>query len=322
MALLRRGIHRLGYVRVAVRDLRLLKSREFYTRELGLLETGVEPLRVMFRCWHEPFKFSLVVENREPEGLIEAGFHVRDDVDLDSFRSRIEAEGIEVEEAGPDAVLQGLGRSIAFTVPAGPRLRLFAQMAQIGYINGFDGPDWVAPKSLRGTAAPFNINHLAITSPDPATCVTFLTQKLGFLISEKIVDDDGGIVSALLFRMAKNVGGQEIAVYPGSDVYLHHVAFTKEDSSDIMLDGTYLRTDGVDMDLLGPLRQPYGDTFSMHFFDRCGIRLELCSGGRMTDVHPEFKPVIWSKDNLREALSYYDAALVPEEFFIPCLSPV
>jgi catechol 2,3-dioxygenase len=126
-------------------------------------------------------------------------------------------------------------------------------------------------------------------------------------------------ISALLFRMAKNVGGQEIAIYPGQEVKLHHVAFTKEDASDIMSDGYYLRSDGVELDLIGPLRQPYGNTFSVHFFDRCGVRLELCTAGRMTEVHPEIQPVVWSKSNLREALSYYDEALVPEEFFLPCL---
>jgi catechol 2,3-dioxygenase len=142
---------------------------------------------------------------------------------------------------------------------------------------------------------------------------------LGFLTSEKIVDEKGKTISALLFRMAKNVGGQEIAIYPGAEVKLHHIAFTKEDSSDIMSDGYFLRSDGIELDLLGPLRQPYGNTFSVHFFDYCGVRLELCAVGRMTEVHPEIQPVVWSKSNLREALSYYDEALVPEEFFMPCL---
>ena len=319
MALLHRGIHRLGYAWIAVKDSRLLKTREFYTHELGLLETGSEPNRVSFRCWHEPYKFSLVVDHRDTPALVEIGFHVRDDADLDAFQQKLILAGVMVEAAEANSVLQGLGKSIAFIVPAGPRVRLFSAMHLLGYVTGYEGPDWVAPKGLRNTAAPLNINHVAFTSPDPARASAFFSDVLGFVMSEKVVDEAGKTISSLLFRMAKNVGGQELAIYPGKDVKLHHVAFTKEDASDVMADGYYLRSDGVTMDLLGPLRQPYGNTFSLHFHDRTGIRLELCAGGRMIEVHPEVQPVVWSKDNLREALSYYDDMLVPEEFFLPCV---
>lgn len=319
MSLLHRGIHRLGYAWIAVKDSRLLKTREFYTRELGLLETGSEPHRVSFRCWHEPYKFSFVVDHRDTQGLVEIGFHVRDDNDLETFQQKLTAAGVMVDRADANSVLQGLGKSLAFTVPAGPRIRLFATMDLLGYVTGYEGPDWVAPKALRSMAAPLNINHVAFTSPDPAQASAFFSDVLGFLASEKVVDEAGKTISSLLFRMAKNVGGQEVAIYPGKEVRFHHVAFTKEDASDVIADGNYLRSDGVTIDLLGPLRQPYGNTFSLYFYDSNGIRLELCSGGRMTEVHPEIQPVVWSKANLREALSYYDEALVPEEFFLPCV---
>jgi catechol 2,3-dioxygenase len=259
------------------------------------------------------------VDHRDTPGLVEIGFHVRDDADLDAFQQKLILAGVMVEAAEANSVLQGLGKSIAFIVPAGPRVRLFSAMHLLGYVTGYEGPDWVAPKGLRNTAAPLNINHVAFTSPDPARASAFFSDVLGFVMSEKVVDEAGKTISSLLFRMAKNVGGQELAIYPGKDVKLHHVAFTKEDASDVMADGYYLRSDGVTMDLLGPLRQPYGNTFSLHFHDRTGIRLELCAGGRMIEVHPEVQPVVWSKDNLREALSYYDDMLVPEEFFLPCV---
>ncbi|HQN46366.1 MAG TPA: hypothetical protein PK034_04850, partial [Rugosibacter sp.] len=102
MALLRRGIHRLGYARIAVKDLRLLKTRDFYANEMGLLETGIEPNRVMFRCWHEPYKFSFVVDQNENQGLVEIGLHVRDDLDLENFQQKLEAAGVKVQVAAAD----------------------------------------------------------------------------------------------------------------------------------------------------------------------------------------------------------------------------
>lgn len=307
MALKHAGVGRIGYVWIAVNDPGLRQSRAFYAGELGLLETSGEGDRATFRCWHESFLYSLIVEHRDVPGLVEVGFQVRSAGDLDRFRTRVETAGALVDDAAPPP---GIGRSISFQVPAGPRLRLFDQMQQPGYVTGFESPHWITPKALRGTPAPLHLNHVAFTSPDPARCSQFLVGALDFFVSEKVVDADGRVVSAMLFRMPKNVGGQELTVFPapaGSDaVRLHHIAFSKEDSSDILLDGVNLRSDGVELDALGPTRQPYGNTFSLHFRDPSGVRLELCSGGRMTEPHPDYQPVLWSAQNLSRALSYYD----------------
>jgi catechol 2,3-dioxygenase-like lactoylglutathione lyase family enzyme len=198
-------------------------------------------------------------------------------------------------------------------------LRLFEHMEQIGYATGFDSPDWVVPKELRATPAPLFLNHVGITVPNPKQTVDFLTQHLGFYVSEKIVSDNGRqLLSALLFRMTKDVGGQELAIYPGEAGRLHQIAFTKEDANDILIDGQYLRNDRIDIDQYGPTRQSYGKTFSLHFYDPFGVRLELCSGGRITDPHPDFEPVVWTESNLKKALSYYDRDLNPR-FLEPCL---
>jgi catechol 2,3-dioxygenase len=108
------------------------------------------------------------------------------------------------------------------------------------------------------------------------------------------------------------------AAVSSDPVRLHHIAFSKEDSSDILADGTHLRSDGVEIDLLGPVRQPYGSTFSLYFRDPFGVRLELCSGGRMTEPHPDYQPVQWSAGNFKRALSYYDES-IGEGFLEPCL---
>ena len=318
MALVHRGVQRLGYVRLAVDDPGLGKTREFYTRELGLLETAAEAGRATFRCWHEPYRFTLVVDHRAQPGLVEIGLQVRDDADLDTVSAHAQRTGIVVEDARPDLPLAGLGRSVAFDLPAGPRLRLFAEMQQPGYVTGYISPDWVPPRNLRGTPAPLHLNHVAVTSPDPPRCIEACRSLLGFQLSEKILDAKGQPISALLFRMMKNIGGQDLAIFPGTAVKLHHVAFSKEDASDILADGTHLRSDRVQIDLLGPVRQPYGNTFSLYFRDPHGVRLELCSGGRMTELHPDFRPIVWSQTNIKRALSYYDEEM-GDDFLQPCL---
>jgi len=306
MSLKHSGINRLAYVRYSLDDPKLEKTRIFYKEKLGLMETSSTQSSLQLRCWHEPYAFTTMIESSSSPRLTEIGFQVRDSKDLVDLKLKIESAGVLIRSE-EDGVVNGVGESIVFTVPHGPQLRLFYAMKQLGYPTGHVSPDWVTPKSIRGTPAPMFLNHVAVTSDNPQATVDFLTIILDFFISEKIITDDSGkLTSALLFRMSKNVGGQEISIFPGPAGKLHHVAYTKDDASDILLDGQYLRNDGVNIEIMGPTRQLYGNTFSLHFRDDFGVRLELCSGGRMTDPHPEFKPVTWTESQATRALSFYD----------------
>jgi len=310
MALKHRGILQLSYVRIGLADSRLTISRAFYKETLGLLETHVAPRQACFRCWHEAQQFSLVIDETPENGLIEIGLQVRDDQDLDTIQARVEAAGVKVERTAADEALTGVSASISFDIPSGQTLRLFADSRVLGFVTGHDSPDWNTPRQLRGTPAPLYISHVAVTAPDPDATIDFLKDVLDFRLSEVMTTDDGSrTLAGLLFRMSKDVGGQEISIFPGEAGGLHHIAFTKEDASDILTDGQYLREDGVDIDLYGPTRQSFGKTFSLHFFDPMGVRLELCSGGRVTENHPEFVPVHWTESNLNKALSFYDSQL-------------
>ena len=309
MALKHGGIIRIAYVRLALNDSRLRQAQFFYCDSLGLVETYRQPDRLYLRCWHEAFPYSLVLDEGAENRLVEIGFQVRDSNDLKHLENKVIQAGVEVTHHAAGA-LSGMGESITFAIPGGPTLRLFAELPQIGYMTGFDSPDWVTPRSLRGTPAPFFLNHAGITVADPKAAVDFLTQALGFVVSERIDSDDGQrLLSALVFRMQKEAGGQELAIFPGPAGHLHHIAFTKEDPNDILIDGQYLREAGVNIDIYGPTRQSYGKTFSLHFQDPFGVRLELCAGGRLTEVHPEFEPVRWTESQLGKALSYFDRDL-------------
>ena len=315
MTIRHRGIRRLGYVRLAVDDLDTAVA--FAQDTLGLMphdESNSD--RALLRCWHEPQSFTFVLERGAP-ALVEIGFQVLDEEDLQSASHRVRSAGVNVTESPAGEPLPDLGPSIAFQVPDGPALRLFAHQVLPGFVTaGNGGADWNVPKSLRHTQAPLYLTHVGVTSPNPPAVIEFLTTRLDFGISELLTTDDGGTtLSALLFRTNH---GQDIAIYPGVEARLHHVAFEKEDEVDILREATWLRQDGVRLDAYGPTRQSYGRTFSVHFWDPCGIRYEMCAGHRFSELHPDFKPVRWTESNLDKALSFYDT-LENKEFLSPSL---
>ena len=315
MSIRHSGIHRLGYVRLAVPDLDT--ALDFALDTVGLLpHVNGGPDRAMLRCWHEAQSFTYVLERGSP-GLIEIGFQVRGETDLEAAAARCRAAGAEVTESPAGDPLPDLGPTIRFQVPEGPAIRLFAHQETPGYaVAGNGGVDWNVPRRLRGTQAPLYLTHVGVTSPSPQSVIDFLTGVLDFGISELMTTDDGSeTLSALLFRTNN---GQDIAVYPGTEPRLHHVAFAKEDEIDILRDATWLRQDGVRLDSYGPTRQSYGRTFSLHFWDPCGIRYEMCAGGRFSELHPGFKPVRWTESNLDKALTFYDS-LDAKEFVTPSL---
>jgi catechol 2,3-dioxygenase len=315
------GIVRLGYVRVSLGDVDAATVREFYGSVVGLLcDRRSTDERSLFRCWHEAHPYSFVVEHGAPRRLIEVGFELAADDDLAPIAERVAALGVDAQRSSSQASLPGMGASLVCEVPGGGFIvRVYAPLTEPhAYAVGHESPDWVTPRELRATPAPMFLNHVGVVVPDPARAVAFLTKALGFVASERVEGDGGALVSALLFRMSRDAGGQEIALFRGASAGLHHVAFTKEDCNDILLDGQYLAQANVRIDPLGPTRQPYGKTFSLYFYDPYGLRLELCSGGRITEVHPEFEPVVWSEAGFHRALSLYDEC-IPEGFLDACL---
>jgi catechol 2,3-dioxygenase len=314
------GILRLGYVRVSLGDADLAAAREFYCDTLGLVaDPRSSAERGWLRCWHEAQPYSFVIERGGPRRLIEVGFELTAVDELTRLEQRIVAEGGAAVRSRSQPELPGMGESLTCEVPGGLSLRLYAPFVEPGvFMVGHQSPHWVTPRELRATPAPLFLNHVGINVPDPAAAVRFLTRALGFVVSERVESMDGALVSALLFRMSRDAGGQELALFKSATPGLHHIAYTKEDCNDILLDGQYLAQANVRIDPLGPTRQPYGKTFSLYFYDPVGLRFELCSGGRITEAHPEFEPVVWSEAMFHRALSLYDERIA-EGFFDACL---
>lgn len=318
MSLRHDGVLRLGYVRIALGAADPAAVRRFYTEVLGLIEEAGGDRRLYLRCWHEAFPYSLVIDLDAPAGLVEVGLQVRDDAALERAGERASAAGARVQREAAGA-LAGMGPSTRVLAPGGLVLRLYAELPQVGYVVGFDSPHWVTPRALRATPAPLFLNHVGVTVDDVEAAVGFLTGALDFAVSERLEDSaDGALVSALAFRMSKEVGGQEIALYRGPAGRLHHVAFTREDPGDLLIDGQYLGEAGVVSEPYGPTWQSYGRTFSLHFRDPFGVRLELCAGGRNLPCHPGLQPVVWDTGELARALSWYDGTL-DAGFLEPCL---
>ncbi|NVK20516.1 MAG: VOC family protein, partial [Methylocystaceae bacterium] len=119
------GILRPGLIQLRVTDLE--KSVEHYVERIGLDEVGRDGGLVYLKGWDEFDHHSVVLRKAETAGMDFFAFKVDSDETLEHYRKRIEDAGVEVTDvaAGDQP---GFGPRIAFKIPTGHRIELYAQV--------------------------------------------------------------------------------------------------------------------------------------------------------------------------------------------------
>jgi catechol 2,3-dioxygenase len=293
------GILRLSHVEIRVPDLELATA--YYSEVVGLIETAREPERVFMKCWDEHQHHSVVLVYAPTHGLNSFGFKVTGAADLDHYARRLQAAGVAVQRLEKGEWGPGHGQAIRFDLPSGHRMELVHGMEQVGNLLPRTNPP-PRPMNLTGIAPP-RLDHLFLTAEEVDTVTVFLREVLDFRLTEQVMGDDGFQIATWL---EVSHTSHDIAVITGSNRGLHHFAFWVDDWNDLRSAADACAYHGVHIET-NPTRHGVSRGQCLYFFDPCGNRNEMFTGGYWVD--PDAEPITWTEAEMGRALFYYDGVV-------------
>jgi catechol 2,3-dioxygenase len=293
------AILRLSHVEIRVPDLELATA--YYTEVIGMYETAREADRVFLKCWDEHQHHSVILSYAPTYGLQHMGWKVEFAEDLDYYREKLQAAGVDVAQFAHGELGPGHGAAIRFPLPSGHVMELVHGMEQVGNLLPLTNPP-PKPLGLVGMAPP-RIDHIFITCEDVSKNTRFLQDILGFHLTEQILGDDGFQVATWLEHSHSS---HDIALVTGQDGGLHHFAYWVDDWSALRDAADVLAYHGVRIET-NPTRHGATRGHCLYFFDPAGNRNEAFTGGYQVDR--DEPAVTWTESEMGRAIFYYDGVV-------------
>jgi catechol 2,3-dioxygenase len=156
--------------------------------------------------------------------------------------------------------------------------------------------------NLTGMAPP-RIDHIFLTAEEVDTVSRFLSGVLGFRLTEQVMGDDGVQIATWL---EVSHTSHDIALITGANRGLHHFAFWVDDWNELRRAADTCAYHGVHIET-NPTRHGVSRGQCLYFFDPCGNRNEMFTGGYWVD--PDAEPITWTEAEMGRAIFYYDGVV-------------
>ena len=274
------NITRFSHVRLTVADLG--KSRDFYTKILGLIVSDEDESTCYLRGLAEACHHSVVLEQGQDAGTSRrVGFRVLFDEDLDAAYKWFSNRGLPAEFVSEPHQ----GRTLHVSDPAGTPLELCAVMETRPRMH-------IEFEVFKGAHVQ-RIDHIQILAADTYELCAFYS-SLGFRNSEYLAAGEE-LLGAFMYRKGTCL---DLAIVKGSGPRLHHFAYTVSESRDIFtacdFAGLEGYGDGVER---GPGRHGPGGMLFVYLRDPDGHRVEVFNSHYQT-IDIEIEPVRWDATTL------------------------
>ncbi len=293
------GLLRPGIIQLRVLDME--ESIKHYVDRIGLdLVSKESDGRVYLKGYTEFHRHSVVLREADEAGMDFFAFKADGQAAVDDYRKRIEAWGLEVDDV-PAGEMPGTGGRIGFTVPAGHRIELFADMDLSDNAPETHNP-FIWDKEPHGMKAQ-RLDHALLYGPNLAETEKFLCEVLDFHIPERVDLPDGTLgIWATVSNKAHDIAFVNHPE-PGK---LHHVAFFLEDWTQVGHAADIMTRYDISRDV-GPTRHGITNGQTIYFFDPSGNRNEVFAGGYT--AYKDHPTRIWDGNNVGRGIFYYERQL-------------
>lgn len=295
------GVLRPGHCQLRVTG--LAEAVDFYTRIVGLIETGRDASgRVYLKAVEERDHASLILREADRAGMDFYGFKLLDEATLDRLNADLVAYGVATEIVPANDLLE-TGRRVRFTLPTRHVFELYATKTEVG-----DGRGYVNPEAIiedRRGISPVRLDHWQLHGSDIDGVRDLFVKALGFRLVERIQAENG--VSDFAIWMSCSNKAHDIAfVKDERNDALHHLSFYLDTWDDVLRAADIMAKHRVSVDI-GPMRHGITRGATIYAFDPSGNRFETFAGGYT--FYPDMKPYTWTWDEIGAGIFYHTRAL-------------
>ncbi|WP_134664924.1 MULTISPECIES: 3,4-dihydroxyphenylacetate 2,3-dioxygenase [unclassified Amycolatopsis] len=276
---------RCAYAELIVSDLKA--SREFYVDVLGLVVTYEDDQAIYLRAFEEYLHHSLILRKGAEPALAVLAYRVRGEGELDVAEAYYRELGVEVRRV-PAGTTRGIGEAVRVLDPLGFPIEFFYEAEHVErFTQRYD---------VHGPGALSRLDHFNVNTPDVPAARKYY-EGLGFRVSEDIVDDEGTVYAAWMFRKPTV---HDVALTGGAGPRLHHIAFATHERHQILhiCDhlGAVRKSDQIER---GPGRHGVSNAFYLYVRDPDGHRIEIYTHDYYTG-DPDNPVISWDvHDNQR-----------------------
>lgn len=268
---------RLTYAAINVTD--LAASTRFYRDLVGLMVTEETDEYTALRCSRD--HHNLMLYKAAEPGLKRIAFKLESAADLKAAREHIESLGVATEEVAAEELQQlCIGQAFRFRVPeCNVCLEFFVQMMHMA-------------SDFKPTVAQIErIGHVVVNVEDFDPVLEFLTDKLGFQVSDYVPG------FAAFLRCWPNPLHHSMAILAGDNNHLNHVNFMVTDIDDVGRAMNRMKKEDVKI-VFGPGRHQPSESIFLYFLDPDDMTVEYSFGmecfpedgarePRLLEPHPE-----------------------------------
>lgn len=307
-----RGLLRVGEVGLRVFDIE--ESRRHYGERIGLIETlKSDPDKLYFKCADEHDWYSLVLRKADTPGVDYFAFKAFEDADLDHYDKALTDYGLSVEHIAAD-VYPRCGRRIAFRLPSGHMMHIYADKERIGNGMPTRNPGTIPDEGyIRGMRV-IRLDHVLLGSSEIVKNKDIFTRIFGFSVSEELVSHEDDSKLAIFLTTSNKPHDIAFVLQPDAERF-HHVSFLLESVNDLFHAGDLIGKYEIPVDI-SPNRHGVTRGATIYFFDPSGNRNEVFTGGYVH--YPDTPTLTWDTTQMGKATFSHDN--LPRESFLSVLT--
>ncbi|NIZ93024.1 VOC family protein [Kineococcus rubinsiae] len=268
------------------------QSLEFFTRFLGMTESGREGDSVFLRAWDDYEQTTVKLTAAATSGVGRTNLRAAGPEALQRLVARVEATG---RGAGWRDGDPGYGPTYVFTEPDGHEMGLYWES------QWWTPPAGLAPalKNQAQARTPHGVpvrrlDHVNYLGAEVAPNRDYVRDTLGALVTEQIVLDDGTVAGSWTTFTNKGYDVVWTRDRTGSSGRLHHLAFATDTREDVLRAADLALDSGVFIET-GPHKHAIQQTFFLYVYEPGGNRVELCNAGARLVLAPDWQPVDWTE---------------------------